>query len=153
MVFQKFFKKNWGTYSMLKCCDTWIMLFHKFRRMGRSSKPHSLEDTIKILKCATIKAECSCFMILFLFCWSKINFILKIANFKFQIRANWFGRSQLMFCKLCNLRKFTKISWQMFAKMFWILFYLSFFLIFLLIISDKVVRSCLCRQDLRICVL
>ena len=33
LVFRQFLKNIWGTYSMLKCCDTWIMLFHKLRRM------------------------------------------------------------------------------------------------------------------------
>ena len=91
LIWQQFLKNIWGTYNMLKCCDAWIMRFHKLRRMGGSSKPYSLQHTIKILKYATIKAQCSCFMILFLFCWSKINFILKIVNFNFQVRPNWFG--------------------------------------------------------------
>ena len=40
----------------------------------------------------------------------------------------------------------------MLAKMFWILFFFLF-LLFLLIISDRVASSCLCRKDLWICVL
>ena len=36
LVFQQVLINIWGiyTYSMLKCCDTWIMPFHKLKRMG-----------------------------------------------------------------------------------------------------------------------
>ena len=34
LVFKQFLESTWSTYSVLKCCCTWIMHFHKLARLG-----------------------------------------------------------------------------------------------------------------------
>ena len=92
---------------------------------------------------------------LFLFCWSKIYFISKIVTLKFQVRSStplireWsVDVLQIMQFKESHL-KLLGNACKDYLNL--VLFFLSF--LFLLITSDKVARSYLFRQDLRICVL
>ena len=148
LVFQQFFKKIWDIVLLYL-----NYAIPKIEKNGCGQLTLFYAHIMWILKYATIKAECSFFMIFSLFCWLKANFILQIVNFKFQVRPNPFGRSQLLFCKLWNLRKFTQICSKCLQKCLNHLFFFLFFFLFLLIISDKGAMRWLCRQDLWICVL
>ena len=88
-------------------------------------------------------------MIVFLFCWSKANFIWKISNFKFQV----INLGVVSWCSVnyATEGNRTKISSKACKNVLLFFFLSSSF--FLLTISDRVGRKYLCRQDLRIRVL
>ena len=67
---------------------------------------HFMQNTIRILKYATIKAECYFFMIFFCFVDRKLIY-LKDSHFQISIKTYRFERGALVFCKLQKLRKFT----------------------------------------------
>ena len=81
-VFWQYSKTFWGTYNMLKCCDTWISIYWE-EWVGQTNLIvcNTLEKYWIILQ---YKQSVPVFLYFFLFCCSKINFISRINNFKFQ---------------------------------------------------------------------
>ena len=63
-----------------------------------------MQQTVRILKYATLKAKCA-FLMIFSVLLIESKFYLKDRQSQISIRPNEKEHGQLMFCKLCNLRK------------------------------------------------